>query len=58
MTKELTKLEKQLMIEDSVNFPHYCHNKSKFCIFLLINIFSKGTPLDNDNSGVKKGSKW
>ncbi len=39
MTKELTKLKKQLMVEESVNFPHYFHNKSKFCIFSFIKMF-------------------
>ena len=35
MVKELTRLEKKLMIEDPVNFPHFCHNKPKFCVFSL-----------------------
>ncbi len=57
MIHELTKLEKKLMIEETVNFSHFCHNKSEFCIFSLKN-FPRGNVMGHQQHRREEGTEW
>ena len=54
MVEELTILEKKLMIEDPVNFPHFRHNKPQFCVFSLIKMFPEGMPWEGGEAGGRR----